>query len=114
MGVYHNRDSSVWERARGLAVTHLTRRLLVASHNKGKVREYADILGDLGIDWLTLDEAGVARDVAETEDTFHGNAVLKATAYARQTGLLTLAYDSGLTVAPLGLAAPPNLAAWLP
>lgn len=83
-------------------MTHLTRRLLVASHNKGKVREYAQILGDLGIDWLTLDEVGVTEDVAETEDTFRGNAVLKATAYARQTGLLTLADDSGLEVDALG------------
>jgi len=83
-------------------VTHLTQRLLVASHNKGKVREYAEILGDLGIAWLTLDEAGVTEDVAETEDTFRGNAVLKATAYARQTGLLTLADDSGLEVDALG------------
>ena len=83
-------------------MTHLTRRLLVASHNKGKVREYAEILGDLGMDWLTLDEAGVTDDVAETEDTFRGNAVLKATAYARQTGLLTLADDSGLEVDALG------------
>ena len=79
-------------------MTHLTRRLLVATHNKGKVREYADILGDMGVAWLTLDEAGVASDVAETEDTFRGNAVLKATAYAQQTGLLTLADDSGLEV----------------
>ncbi len=79
-------------------MTHLTRRLLVATHNEGKVREYADILGDLGIEWLTLDAAGVANDVAETEDTFRGNAVLKATAYAQQTGLLTLADDSGLEV----------------
>lgn len=83
-------------------MTHLTQRLLVASHNKGKVREYAEILGDLGIAWLTLDEAGVTEDVAETEDTFRGNAVLKATAYARQTGLLTLADDSGLEVDALG------------
>lgn len=83
-------------------MTHLTRRLLVASHNKGKVREYAEILGDLGLAWLTLDEAGVTDDVAETEDTFRGNAVLKATAYARQTGLLTLADDSGLEVDALG------------
>jgi len=83
-------------------VTHLTRRLLVATHNEGKVREYADILGDLGIEWLTLDAAGVSNDVAETEDTFYGNAVLKATAYARQTGLLTLADDSGLEVDALG------------
>ena len=79
-------------------MTHLTRRLLVATHNEGKVREYADILGDLGIEWLTLDAAGVSNDVAETEDTFYGNAVLKATAYAQQTGLLTLADDSGLEV----------------
>ena len=83
-------------------MTHLTRRLLVATHNEGKVREYADILGDLGIEWLTLDAAGVANDVAETEDTFRGNAVLKATAYAQQTGLLTLADDSGLEVDALG------------
>ena len=39
-------------------------RLVIASHNKGKVREYADILGDLGIDWLTLDEAGAAEFAA--------------------------------------------------
>ena len=83
-------------------MTHLTRRLLVATHNKGKAREYAEILGDLGIAWLTLDEAGVSDDVAETEDTFRGNAVLKATAYAQQTGLLTLADDSGLEVDALG------------
>ena len=51
-------------------MTHLTRRLLVATHNKGKAREYAEILGDLGIAWLTLDEAGVSDDVAETQDTF--------------------------------------------
>ena len=83
-------------------MTHLTRRLLVATHNKGKAREYAEILGDLGIAWLTLDEVGIKDDVPETEDTFRGNAVLKATAYAQQAGLLTLADDSGLEVDALG------------
>ena len=77
-------------------------RLLVASHNRGKVAEYAELLGDLRVGWLTLDEAGVTEDVPETEDTFRGNATLKATAYARQTGLLTLADDSGLEVDALG------------
>ena len=39
------------------------RRLLVATHNKGKVREYADILGDMGIEWLTLaDDSGLEVD----------------------------------------------------
>jgi XTP/dITP diphosphohydrolase len=68
----------------------------------GKVAEYADILGDWGIAWLTLDEAGVKDDVPETGATFRENAVLKAEAYARQTGLMTLADDSGLEVDVLG------------
>ncbi len=79
-----------------------TRRLLVATHNKGKVVEYADILGDSGIEWLTLDEAGIADEVAETGETFLDNAVLKAAAYAQMSGLLTLADDSGLEVDALG------------
>jgi XTP/dITP diphosphohydrolase len=78
------------------------RRLLVATHNKGKVAEYADILGDRGIAWLTLDEAGVKDDVPETGATFRENAILKAEAYAQQTGLMTLADDSGLEVDALG------------
>lgn len=73
-------------------------RLLVATHNKGKVAEYADILGDLAIDWLTLDEAGILEEVAETGNTFEENANLKASSYARQAGLITLADDSGLEV----------------
>lgn len=76
--------------------------LLVATHNRGKVAEYADILGDGGIEWRTLEEAGVKNEVAETGETFSENAVLKAVAYARQTGLLTLADDSGLEVDALG------------
>ncbi len=74
------------------------RRLLVATHNKGKVAEYADILGGRRLDWLTLDEAGIGEEVAETGATFRENAILKAQAYARQAGLLTLADDSGLEV----------------
>ena len=77
-------------------------RLLVATHNKGKVGEYADILGDGGIDWLTLDDVGITHDVEETGATFRDNAILKAEAYARQSGLLTLADDSGLEVDALG------------
>jgi XTP/dITP diphosphohydrolase len=74
------------------------KRLLVATHNKGKVAEYAEMLHDLDIQWLSLDDAGVATDVEETGDTFHENALLKAQAYAAETGLLTLADDSGLEV----------------
>lgn len=72
--------------------------LLVATHNAGKVRNFADMLSDMSITWLSLDVAGISHDVDETGATFHENAVLKATTYARQSGLLTLADDSGLEV----------------
>jgi XTP/dITP diphosphohydrolase len=77
-------------------------KLLVATHNQGKLANFADMLGDLAIKWLSLDDAGVLRDVEETGRTFRENSVLKARAYARETGLLTLADDSGLEVDALG------------
>jgi XTP/dITP diphosphohydrolase len=66
------------------------------------VAEYDDILRAVGIEYLTLDEMGISDDVPETGDTFRENAVLKAVAYAQQSGLLTLADDSGLEVDALG------------
>ena len=76
----------------------MRKELLVATHNRGKVREFAEMLADLELGWLGLDEVGVTEDVEETAVTFRGNALLKATAYAQMTGLLTLADDSGLEV----------------
>lgn len=76
----------------------MNKMLLVATHNQGKVKEFAEMLADLNLSWLSLDDVGVTMDVEETEDTFRGNAMLKATAYAKATGLLTLADDSGLEV----------------
>ena len=76
----------------------MRKELLVATHNRGKVREFAEMLADLELGWLGLDEVGVTEDVEETAVTFRGNALLKATAYAQMTGRLTLADDSGLEV----------------
>ncbi len=73
-------------------------KLLVATHNQGKLQNFADMLQDLAIEWLSLDDVGVVQDVAETGSTFRENSVLKARAYAAETGLLTLADDSGLEV----------------
>lgn len=72
--------------------------ILVATHNKGKVREYEELLAGLEVSWVGLDDAGIDWDVEETGDTFEKNAVLKATTYARATHMLTLADDSGLEV----------------
>ena len=72
--------------------------LLVATHNAGKVVEINRMLSDLGIRCRTLDDVGITEDIEETGETFEANAVLKAEGYARMTGMLTLADDSGLEV----------------
>ena len=76
----------------------MTQKLLVATHNRGKIAEYRALLSDLPLAVTWLDEQGVTADVAETGATFIENACLKAAAYAEQTGLLTWADDSGLEV----------------
>lgn len=73
-------------------------RLLIATHNPGKVREYRDILAGLEVDITYLDREGITLEPAETGKTFAENAILKARAFVRESGLLTLADDSGLEV----------------
>lgn len=77
-------------------------RLLVATNNPGKVREYEDLLVHLPFDITYPAREGMTLDVAETGETFEENARLKALAYAQASGLLTLADDSGLEVDALG------------
>ncbi|MBK6433185.1 RdgB/HAM1 family non-canonical purine NTP pyrophosphatase [Candidatus Amarolinea dominans] len=78
------------------------RKLLIATHNQGKVREYRELLADLPVDVTYLDEVGITTEVAETGESFAENAVLKALGYAEMTGLWTWADDSGLEVDVLG------------
>jgi XTP/dITP diphosphohydrolase len=76
--------------------------LLIATSNPGKVTELRDMLAQTGIEVVGLDAFPDAVEVKETSDTFAGNARLKAVGYATQTGLPSLADDSGLEVAALG------------
>lgn len=76
--------------------------LLVATRNEGKVRTFADMMSDLDIQWLSLDDLGITLEVDETGETFMENAILKASAYAKAAGMLTLTDDSGLEVDALG------------
>ena len=76
----------------------MKRRLLVATHNQGKLLEYRKLLQDLPLALTYLDEIGALEEVAETENTFAANAVLKAQHYANLTGMWTWADDSGLEV----------------
>ncbi len=73
-------------------------KLLVATHNPGKILEYKALLADLPLAVTWLDAEGITFDVDETGSTFVENALLKAHAYAESTGLWTWADDSGLEV----------------
>lgn len=74
------------------------RKLLVASNNPGKLKEYADLLDRLPVTLTSPVQEGLSLVVEETGETFAQNATLKARAYAEASGLLTLADDSGLEV----------------
>ncbi|HXF63278.1 MAG TPA: XTP/dITP diphosphatase [Caldilineaceae bacterium] len=74
------------------------RKLLVATHNQGKIREYQALLADLPLTVTSLKDEGVTLDVEETGATFAENAILKARSYAALTGLWTWSDDSGLEV----------------
>jgi len=74
--------------------------LVVASHNKGKVREIEELLAPFGFVVRGAAELGLA-EPDETEATFEGNAILKARAAANASGLMALADDSGLSVTAL-------------
>ena len=77
-------------------------KLIIATHNSGKAREIGEILANLPLEYLTLTEAGLSQDIAETGDSYAANALLKATFTARATGLPALGDDSGLEVDALG------------
>ncbi len=77
-------------------------KLLVATHNPGKVRELRELLADLPVEVTFPPEIGLELEVDETGATFAENAALKALAFARASGLVALADDSGLEVDALG------------
>jgi XTP/dITP diphosphohydrolase len=73
-------------------------KLLVATQNPGKAREFQLLLAPLEMDVCFPFDLGLHVDVPEDGDTYFDNAAQKALAYAKASGLLTLADDSGLEV----------------
>lgn len=76
-------------------------RIVVASHNPGKVWEINQLIAPYGLDAVSAGDLGLT-EPEETEATFDGNAKLKAVAAAQGSGLLALADDLGLEVQTLG------------
>jgi XTP/dITP diphosphohydrolase len=77
-------------------------KLLLATNNEGKAREYKSLLSGVPFELVTPAEVGITTDVEETGKSFEENARLKAATLAAESGLLTLADDSGLEVDALG------------
>ena len=73
-------------------------KLLLATNNAGKVKEYRTLLEGIPFELITPKELGIAMAVEETGDTYRENAQLKACALAAQSGLPALADDSGIEV----------------
>ena len=86
-------------------------RLVVASHNQGKVREILDLLSPFGVEILSAADLGLP-EPEETGTTFVANAELKARAAAEASGLTALADDSGLAVTALDGAPGIKSARW--
>lgn len=82
-------------------MTEIDNRLVIASNNKGKIAELAELLKPLGLTPVPQGELGVG-EAEEPAVTFVENAILKARHAARITGLPALADDSGLAVDALG------------
>ena len=76
--------------------------IVVASKNKGKINEIRKLFQDFGVEILSLADFGDIPEAPETGDTFLANACQKARYYARRTGKVALADDSGLVVDALG------------
>jgi len=76
--------------------------LLLGTNNRGKINEYRALLGYLPYEILTPTDLGINKEVIESGRTLEENAGLKATTLAEESGLLTLADDSGLEVDALG------------
>ncbi|MGB3626247.1 MAG: non-canonical purine NTP pyrophosphatase, partial [Henriciella sp.] len=76
-------------------------RLVAATHNKGKVKELKDLFEPLGMEVVSAIELDLD-EPEETEQTFSGNALIKARAACKATGAPALSDDSGLEVEALG------------
>ncbi len=74
------------------------KKFVVATKNKGKLKEIEEILKDMDFEVVSMEEAGVNDDIEEYGSTFEENALIKAMEVHKRTGELVMADDSGLEV----------------
>jgi XTP/dITP diphosphohydrolase len=90
----------------------VTARLLVATGNAGKQREFRRLLAHLPAELVVPEDIGLELDVVEPHDTYAENAAVKAREFCLASGLLTVADDSGIEVAALGWGPGVRSARW--
>jgi len=76
----------------------LTIEIVISSTNQGKIAEIIEIMSDLDVRWLTGPDVGGWPEIEETEDSYLGNALIKARVVSLATGKPALADDSGIEV----------------
>lgn len=80
----------------------IVNKIILASNNKGKIKEFREILGDMDIELVPMREAGIDTDIDESGETFEENSLIKARTICKMSGCITIADDSGLEVDYLG------------
>ena len=90
------------------------RKLLIATNNKGKIIELQELLADLAVELITPNMLGLNINVVEDGESYRENAALKAIAFAKASGMLSMGDDSGLEVDALGGAPGLYSARYLP
>ena len=76
----------------------MKKRIIFATGNAGKMKEIRAIMDDMGMEILSMKEAGIEVDIEENGKTFEENAIIKAKAIAEHTDDIVLADDSGLEI----------------
>ena len=76
-------------------------KLLIATTNPGKLREYSDFLSDMPVQLLSLNDVGIIDDVEETGKNYEENSQMKALFYAKKSGLPSIADDGGIEIEAL-------------
>lgn len=77
-------------------------KLLIATTNKGKIKEISKLLQYLPVQLVSLKDVGINQDVEETGTTYEENSLLKAKTYAQLSGLPAISDDGGLEISALG------------
>ncbi|MBR4439331.1 MAG: RdgB/HAM1 family non-canonical purine NTP pyrophosphatase [Clostridia bacterium] len=77
-------------------------KIIIGSNNKKKLKELQALLGEYGVELVTPAMLGLTLEPEETGSTFEENSLIKASAFAKETGLPCIADDSGLEVKALG------------